>query len=156
LTVYIRGLDEFRRELRRVDSKMGNEVRKIHRRVADLVADRAKAAAMSGVPQASRAAGAIKARASNKSAKIETVSRPPFALGVFWGQRQRSGWYANPRYAASTGRQFDDWVGNQWDPGEHGGKPYFIGDAINRSLDEVDDIYLDGIDELARRAFPNH
>lgn len=116
---------------------------------------RAKAAMAAGGSQASRAAGAVKARSTNSSAFIDTVGKPPFALGVIWGQRKRSGWFANPRYSGSAGRQFDDWVGNQWDPGEHGGEPYFIGTAIDSSLDEVDDIYLEGVDDLVRRAFPN-
>lgn len=155
MTVEIRGLREFRRELRQIDSRMGNEVRKVHRRVADLVARRAVAGALAGGRQAAAAAKAIKPRATNTSAKIETVRRPPFALGVFWGQKRRSGWYANPRYSESTARQFPPWVGNQWDPGETGGKPYHIGPAINASLDEVEDIYLEGIDDIARRAFPD-
>jgi hypothetical protein len=70
------------------------------------------------------------------------------------GARGRFGWYSNPRYSSSPARQFEPWVGNQWDPGEAGGAPYFIGPAINQSVDEIIEIYGDGIEDLARRAFP--
>lgn len=151
----VRGLKEFRNQLRRVDPSLQNELRKVHRRVSDLVADRTKAAMRGGGRQAAKAAPAVKARAASGSAFIDTVGKPPFALGVIWGQRRRSGWYAASRYADSGERQFSPWVGNQWDPGESGGRPYFLGDAVDRSLDEIDEIYLEGIDELTRRAFPN-
>lgn len=153
--VQIRGLREFQKELRQIDPKMLNELRAVHRKVSDLVGDRARAAMAGGGRQAAKAAKGVKSRATSKSAFIETVPKPPFALGVIWGQTRRSGWYARRRYTESTGRQFEPWVGNQWDPGDFGGKPYFIGEAINRSLDDVEDIYLDGIDDLARRAFPD-
>lgn len=154
--VEIKGLRDFRRELRQLDSKLPNQVSKIHRQVSNLVANRAQAGARGGGRQSAAAAGAIKARAKQTAAYIETVPKPPFALGVFWGMKRRTGWFANPRYEGSGARQFQPWVGNQWDPGDMGGKPYFIGEAINDSLDEVEDIYLEGIDDLAKQAFPNH
>lgn len=155
MAVEVKGLAEFQRELRKMGPEYSNELRKIHRRVSDLVANRAKAAAASGGGQASKAARAIKARASNRSASIDTVRTPPYALGVFWGQKRRSGWYAAGRYASSVGHQFQPWVGNQWEPGALGGQPYFIGPAINASVDEVQDVFLRGIDDVARRAFPD-
>ena len=153
--VEVRGLRDFQRELRKAGGEFNNELRKINRKVSDLVAGRAKLGAQSGGAQASKAAKAVKARASNTSASIDIVRNPPFALAVFWGQRRRSGWYAKGRYADSVGKQFQPWVGNQWDPGDLGGRPYFIGDAINASLDEVEDIYLTGVDDVMRRAFPD-
>ena len=151
--VEIRGLREFQRELSKVDRSLLNELRTVHRKVSDLIGNRARAAM--GASGSAKAARAIKSRATSKSAFLDTVAKPPYALGVIWGQRKRSGWYSNPRYASSTGRQFSDWVGNQWDPGEHGGEPYYIGPAIDASLDEVERIYLEGIDDLTRRAFPD-
>lgn len=153
--VEIRGLADFRKELRALDSKLPKEVRKVHKQVSDLVAARAKLAAAGGGRQSAKAAGAIRARATQGAAYIQTVPKPGFALGVFWGQKRRSGWFAAKRYSSSTGHQFQPWVGNQWEPGAAGGKPYFIGAAINQSLDEVEDIYLRGVDEIARQAFPN-
>lgn len=149
--VQVRGLNEFRRGLRKVDpQKFGNTVRRVHRKVADLVADKARAAAP---PRLGRA---IKPAASNNSAKIVMVDSPPDALAKLWGTKRRTGWYAAPKFATATGRQHPQWVGNQWDPGENGGKPYYVGDAINASVDDIERIYLvDLIDEVARDAFPD-
>ncbi len=123
-----------------------------------MVGDRARASMAAGGRQASKATRAVKSRATSKSAYLDTVPKPPFALATIWGQKRRSGWYAAQRYGASTGRQFEPWVGNQWDPGETGSwgsSPYHIGPAIDASIDEVLDIYMDGIDDLTRRAFPS-
>jgi hypothetical protein len=153
--VEIHGLREFQRELRKADASLLNDFRKVHRKVSDLVGDRARAAMHAGGPQGAKAAKGVKSRATSKSAFLDTVPKPPYALATIWGQKRRSGWYRAPRYAASTGRQFQSWVGNQWDPGEHGGEPYYIGPAIDASLDEVERIYMDGIEDLTRRAFPD-
>lgn len=152
----IRGLKEFRRELRKMDKALPVEMRKVHRKVADLVSSRTRTA-MAGGLQSGRAAKGIKPSATSRSALIDTATtaRSPFTLAVIWGQRKRSGWYAAPRYADSKGKQFEPWVGNQWDPGEHGGRPYYLGFVVDESLDEIDRIYLEGVDELARRAFPD-
>lgn len=145
----MRGLPEFRRELKAVDKAFGKELRQVHLKVARLVADRAKAAAPA------RARKAIRARATQRSASIEMVNNPADALGILWGMRRRSGWYGARRYRQSSGRQFRPWVGNQWDPGETGGQPYYVGPAINASVDEVVELFGDGIEKLAARAFPD-
>lgn len=147
--VSIRGMKEFRRELKRLDRKLGKELRKVWLRAAELVAERADAAAPA------RAKGVIKPRATQRAARIEITPKRGDELAVFLGQRRRSGWYRRARYRASTGRQFKPWVGNQWDPGETGGQPYHIGAAINAAVDDVVDVIGDGIDDLARRAFPD-
>jgi len=147
--IRVRGLPEFRRELKAVDKAFGKELRQVHLKVARLVADRAKAAAPA------RARKAIRARATQRSASIEMVNNPADALGILWGMRRRSGWYGARRYRQSSGRQFRPWVGNQWDPGETGGQPYYVGPAINASVDEVVELFGDGIEKLAARAFPD-
>jgi hypothetical protein len=148
--VEIKGLADFRRELRKLDDReLRNGLTPIYREIAKMVKDRAKAAAPAGVRSS------IGHRANRNGAFITTKGSPPRALGVFWGAKARFGWYAAGRYTSSTGRQFEPWVGNQWSPGETGGEPYFIGPAINRSVDEVIETMADGIEDLARRAFPN-
>ncbi len=145
--VEIQGLAEFRRALRNSAARSSNVMRTLHRKVADLVAGRAQGSAGS-------MGSAIKPRATNTSAKIETVAKPPQALTVFWGAKRKTGWYAAPQYSGSTGRQFPPWVGNQWSPGETGGEPYHIGPAINSSIPAVMDLYEKGIDEIVKEAFP--
>src|SRR5690606_39480933 len=122
-----------------------------HRKVSDLVADRARAAAPGRLGQA------IKARSTNTSASIDTVGtrQAPDALVRFWGTKKRTGWYARPRYENSP-KQHPDWVGNQWEPGLNAGsRPYFIGDAIDRSVDGVVDLFDREIGDLTKRAFPD-
>ena len=60
-----------------------------------------------------------------------------------------------PLPQCSTGRQFEPWVGNQWEPGETGGSPYYIGDAINDSVDDAAELMIDRINKLAAKAFPD-
>lgn len=147
--VTVVGLDDFRRELRRLDRALGREMRKIHLKVSKLVAGRAQGAAPGAL------ASAIKDSATQKAAFVATVAKPPYALAWIWGAKRRSGWYAAGRYRGSAGRQFPKWVGNQWDPGEGGGMPYYIGPAINATVDDVIELYGDEIEDLASRAFPD-
>jgi len=148
--IEIKGLADFRRELRRLDDRqLRNGLTPIYRDIAKLVKERAKGAAPGDVKSA------IGHRANRRGAFITVGGRPPRALGVFFGAKARFGWYSAGRYQRSQGRQFEPWVGNQWDPGEGGAEPYFIGPAINASVDEVLEKMADGIEDLARRAFPN-
>lgn len=149
--VEIEGLKAFRRELRKLDDKtLRNGMTPVFREVAKLVRGRAEGAAPGDVKRS------LGHRANVRGAFITTRSVPPRALGVFWGAKARFGWYSKARYSGSRGRQFEPWVGNQWDPGERGGQPYFIGDAINDSIDEVVEIVAKGIEDLADKAFPTH
>lgn len=149
MKIEIEGLKEFRRELKRIDSELGKELRRIHLGVSQLVASRAQAAAPG------RLSGSIRPAATQKAALIRNIANPPDALAQIWGAKRRSGWYAASRYAASAGRQFRPWVGNQWDPGERGGSPYFIGEAINASVEDVIEMIGDAFEKTAAKAFPN-
>ena len=147
--IYVEGLDQFLRELKKIDREWGKRLKAIHERVSRHVTAKAKAAAPP------RGRKGLSHNATQKAAFVKTrPGRRGDALGVFWGMKRRSGWFAASRYDGSSGRQFKPWVGNQWDPGEQGGKPYFIGDAINESIDEVLDIYEEEIDALVAEAFP--
>lgn len=148
--VTIKGLKDFRRELRKLDDKgLRNGLTDIYRKVAKFVRERAEGAAPGDVRKA------IGHKANRRGAFVTVRPKPDYALGVFLGAKGRFGWYSAGRYRDSTARQFEPWVGNQWDPGETGGAPYFIGPAINRSVDEIVEMMGDGIEDLARRAFPN-
>lgn len=146
--VEVRGLREFTRELRRLEGDLHKQMRPIHQKAADLVAARARASSPPSV------ASSISGKATQKAARLQVVDRPPWALGVFMGAKRRFGWYRAARYADSAGRQFEPWVGNQWDPGAAGGAPYHIGPAINQSIDDVVELMGDEIEQLAARAFP--
>jgi len=146
LVVQARGLDDLRKALKRIDKELGKELRQVWLRAAKMVAARAEAAAPS------RAKGVIKGRATQRAAFVRITPKGGDELGVFLGQTQRSGWYGWHRYRPAEARQFRPWIGNQWDPGETGGRPYFIGEPINRATDEVVDMIADGVVAVARRA----
>lgn len=148
--VEVKGLKDFRRELRKLDSReLRNGLTAIYRDIAKLVRSRAEGAAPGDVKRA------IGHKANRRGAFITVRPVPEYALGVFLGAKGRFGWYSAHRYQQSSARQFEPWVGNQWDPGEPGGEPYFIGPAINRAVDDVVEKLADGIEDLARKAFPN-
>jgi hypothetical protein len=148
-SVEIKGLKDFRRELRKLDDRsLRNGLTPIYRKIAKLVRGRAEGAAPGDVKSA------IGHKANQRGAFITIGSSPPRARGVFFGAKARFGWYAAGRFRSSSARQFEPWVGNQWDPGESGGSPYFIGPAINHSVDEIIETMGEGIEDLARKAFP--
>jgi hypothetical protein len=147
-TVFIRGLDEFRRELKRLDKTLGKELRQVHLRISQMVAPRVQAAAPG------RAKGAISPKATQKAAQLLVTSGRGDALAVFLGMTRRSGWYAKGRYSESSGRQFRPWVGNTWEIGSGGG-PYYIGPVLRSSLDDIAELAFDEIEKLAKGAFPD-
>ncbi len=146
VTIKARDLDKFRVACKKVDKALGKELRQVWLKAANLVEARAVAAAPT------RAKKAIKGRATQRAAFIRVTPRRGDELAVFLGQTRRSGWYRRGRYYDSKGKQFRPWVGNQWDPGENDGRPYFIGAAINDSVDEVVEILGDGVEDVARKA----
>lgn len=152
MDIQIQGLAKFTRELKRVDSEFGKELRQSHLRVARLIENRVQARMARGGPQARAVVKGVKTKATQKQTVVSVTDNPAFTLGVVWGQKRRSGWYVNRRYRQSKARQFEPWVGNQWDPGDMAGKPYFVGPAVNESIDEAIDIFGDAVDDLARRA----
>lgn len=150
--IEITGLKEFTRAAKSVDKALGKELRQAHLRIAKLVEGRTHAAMKGGGRQAAKATKGVKAKATQKLAAINTTPGPGWTLAVIWGQERRSGWYARRRYATSLGHQFEPWVGNQYVPGAEGGKPYFLGDAMNDSVDEAIDMFAESIEDIARKA----
>lgn len=145
--VQIPELQDFLRDLENFSQEVGDPV-KVFRKVGDLLRDRARAAAPGSV------AGAIQKRTTPQGAGIQIIHTPPRALGVFMGANRRFGWYAAPQFRESKGRQFEKWVGTGWNPGDDVGKPYYIGDAINQSVDDALELMADEIMKMARKAFP--
>lgn len=92
--------------------------------------------------QQAKALKGVKAPRSQTKAVVRTQNsaRVPFAIGAFFGAR---------RYA-----QFPEWIGNQWDAGDSVDGRYGVPFAIARELPEILDIYGDGLEELAAKAFP--
>lgn len=149
-SIRVEGLEEFRDQLRAMGPKVEKEIKRVHKSAAELIAQNAKAR-VSG-----RLGPAIKPKGDLDGAKVGTEARGSYAdaLVRFWGTRKRTGWYAAPRYADST-RQHPEWVGNQWKPGIRDGEPYYIGDAINETVTDVEQMILEGYQAAAARAFPS-
>lgn len=149
--VDVKGLKEFRSELKRVDAGFPKQLRTVHKDIADDVADRARgiASGMGGVQ--AKAAGALKGYATQTQASVG-VSGGGIANVAYWGAKKHTGWYA---HIHSSRPQHPAWVGNSWEPGVAGQGPYAINDALAEKLPDIDDAYLDAIEDLARSAFPD-
>ncbi len=149
MKVQIRGLGAFARELKAVDRDFGKKLRQVHLEVAKLAEDRTHARMRAGGD--GKFTKGVRGRATQKKATLVTQDRPAATLVRIWGSKRRTGWYAARRYRGST-RQHPKWVGNQWDPGETGGKPYYVGPAVNETVGDALDLYEQALDDLAREA----
>ena len=154
--VEVIGLKEFRRGLKAVGAEWPKELRRVHKTIADRGAALAQgfASGMGGVQ--AKAAGAIRGRANQRSARIGVAGGrgSPMANVAFWGAKRHSGWYAAARYSDSP-PQHPPWVGNSWEPAVFGQGPYAINPALARYLPELLDEYGQMIDRLAADAFPD-
>lgn len=151
------GLNEFRRELARIGPEWPKALRAVHRVIADEGAKRARARARGGTRLQARAASAIGGKATATSAAIgvfPSAHSDAMANVAFWGAKKHTGWYARFRYSDSETPQHPEWVGNTWDVATATGGPYAINAALHTYLPQLEDEYLDMIDNLARRAFP--
>lgn len=144
--VEVVGLRDFQRALRRVDQDLPKQLRVVNLRMAEMVANdaRARASALGGI--AAKSAPSIKAMAQQRSAAVRIGGRRyPFALGAEFGSIQF--------------KQFKAWRGNQ-----HSFKGvafvnhttgYFLYPAIRANHQKILDTYLDAAADVAREAFPN-
>lgn len=151
--IEVKGLREFRRELKAASADLPKEMRKAQKGIADEVADRAQGVAggMGGIQ--AKAAGSIRGYATQTQASVGFPSGG-IAGAAFWGTLRHTGWYAAARYAGGPPNN-PRWVGNSWEPGVAGQGPYAINDALADFLPELDERYLDMIDDLTARAFPD-
>ena len=156
MAVEVQGAKEFRRALKEADAAWPKELAKLHRQIAVKVAARA-ASNVAGLPSAQqrKAAGNVRGRGSAAAARIAVVpsASVPWAKAAIWGSKGRSGWYAAPKYAGLSGRQFPAWVGSSWQAGGPGG-PYGVNAAVRSEAPWIEAKYLSGVDELYHRAFP--
>ncbi len=155
--VQIVGLADFRRDLKAVGDAWPRELRGINKAVADRARDwaRGEATALGGVH--AKSAGGIKSYATATQAKVGVTvgdRRYPAAAVAAWGAKRRTGWYAARRYHSSHAAQHPPWVGNTWDVGVAGQGPYGINSAIAHHERALAEMYLDGLEQLAQRAFP--
>ena len=148
------GLDELIAGLKASSQGLAREQRKANKRVAEQASEWARSGARSGTRQQVLAAGAIKARGTQSTARLAISGGPGYAKAAFWGMSRRTGWYAAERYRDSQARQAPPWVGNSWTAGVAGQGPHAINDAIAAHVDEVEALYAAGYESALKAAFP--
>ena len=146
--VQVRGLAEFRRELKKLDNSRTwtKELSKVHQAIGREVRgwSRGIASGMGGTH--AHFAGAITGGGGVTGAKVG-VGRPA-ANAAFWGAKQRTGWNA-----LNKSQNQPSWVGSNWEVGAPGQGPYAINQAIHSHMERIIDTYGDGVDTIAGRAF---
>ncbi len=147
--IEIRGLVDFQRALRELNSKLPRELGTINKQVADFVVERAKGRASSLGPLWSRAARSLSSARKQRVALVRLGgSRYPEALGAEFGAIRNI-----PRLTARGEvrgwNQFREWRGNGSDAG------YFLYPTIRQDTPEIIEMYGDLLERLAREAFPS-
>lgn len=152
--IEVKGLKEFRKELKAIDAQWPKELRKVHKAIADKVAEGARGRASGGNALQASQAGQIRGYATQTESKIGFPGKSK-AGAAFWGIKYHKGWYGWRKYDNSATRQAPEWVGANWEPGVSGQGPYFINDAIADMSEEIIDEFNTMIDDLVAKAFPD-
>ncbi len=149
-TVRVEGLDELRRELRRLDDAgLVDRLKDANYRVSEIVVRRAqqRAAALGRMQQAA----ADTLRPARQAARaVVTLGRAsvPFALGAEFGAGRNTRTPGRNRGRLGL-NQFQPWRGNR------SGAGYFLWPGIRDSADEIRDAYLEELDRITSDAFPD-
>lgn len=149
--VAVQGLDELRRELRRLDDEtIINELKDTNQAVARDVVGWAQQRAGSLGPMERRAAASMTASRAQKGAQVRLGgARAPFAAGAEFGAyRGRQRVLAGGRTVTGW-NQFNPWRGNGADAG------YFLYPAIRAHTAELVETYAEAIDRIVAKAFPD-
>lgn len=134
--VETRGLDQFRRELRKLDNRaeIEDKLKDTNKQVADVVVVEAQLRAFTPLQR--------KAAQSLKSGR-------QLARAVVSGGGARYPFFGGAEFGAIQYHQFEPWRGSGRDAG------YFLYPAIRDITPELVDMYGDKIEQLARSAFPD-
>ena len=135
--IKVEGLNEFRRELKKLEENLTPELKQINYELATQVTSWAQTKAAAVSPQASKAAkeGLKASRTAARAQVILGSNRAPYALGAEFG--------------ALRWKQFQRWRGNATGAG------YFLWPSIRDHREEIMDIYGEALDKLASKAFPD-
>lgn len=151
--VEIKGLKEFRRDLKAADAEYPKALRKANKVIADEMAKAAQARASSMGGVRAKAASSIRGYATPVQASVGFPSGG-IAGAAFWGMKRHTGWYAKRQYRGSP-PQHPRWVGNSWEPGVAGQGPYAINDAIAAGIPRIIEAFGGAIDDVTKQAFPD-
>ena len=153
-TVRVQGLDQFRRELRRIETDGGPDgialLKEANHKVASMVVSKAQARASSVGRMQAKAASSLRAgRAQARATVIGGSASIPFFFGAEFGSyagfsRQRG----NRSFVGFN--QFLPWK----KPGS-GNTGYFLFPTMKAESRNIIEMYGDELDRVAKRAFPD-
>ena len=135
--VKVVGLDDFRRELKKLEEDLTPELKTVNFQLAVQVQTWAQTKAAAVSPQAAKAA-----REALKASK--TAARAQVILGS-----NKTPWALGAEFGAARWKQFPAWRGNSKGAG------YFLWPSIREHREEIMDLYMAALDKLAAKAFPD-
>lgn len=144
--VRIEGLDEFRKELRKVAGKDGlNALKEVNVKVAEMIVAKTKPK-MSA--KSTRSAASLKAAKTTNASFVRGggKSAPMFGGVEFGAHRNQLRNVARGRVLGWN--QFEPWTGNGSSAG------YFLYATVRAASEEITQMYRDGMIDIARDAFP--
>lgn len=148
-TVKVDGLTELNRALKAIGPDAQKELREASKKVAEFVADDARAAAHTIGGVAAHVAPSIKPVGGVAGSGVAMGgARYPMAGVAEFGAygSTKSGWYANSNREGRP--QFKPWRGNSSDAG------YFLYPAIRQDADRIETEFTHAIDDIIQRRFP--
>jgi len=157
--IEIVGLRDFRRDLRKLDSRLPKYVGKAHRAIAKEVGLAARSAVATSAYPGLRRHAARGVRWSGK--QTEAAIRLKAGTGAIAQERgTKYHWVFGRRVRASSMRRrvFPPWVGNKWEGGafgSFGSGGHFAAVTVERHLPTIEDHYLDYVIDALREAFPD-
>jgi hypothetical protein len=158
--VYVRGLDDFRRELRRVEKQGGPDGRDLLKsanyKVATYVILKARQRAGSVGAIQARAASTMTAGQAQSRATITGGASVPYFYGAEFGakhgilrrERKPAGWAGAGRWRGYN--QFETWK----QPGS-GRAGYFLFPTMRAESRAIVEMYADELDDVMRDVFPD-
>lgn len=144
------GLDELRRELRKLDEPgIIDGLKDVNYQVARDVIGWSQAAAGRFGPMDARAAATLTASKAQRAAQVKGggARAPWFGGSEFGAGRNRD--RSTSRGVVTGWNQFREWRGNGRDAG------YWLYPSIRAHTDEIVDRYGEGLERLTARAFPD-
>lgn len=131
--IRLQGMREFRSELRALDKRFGQGIRRANKRAAELVAGRARALLLAGPGQAPATASTVKALAGQAYASVRMGGNP-----------------------TAMGDNFGSIYYTQFRPWKHKGEgDYGLYKAIGETRSDVVDQYGDFVDDALKQVFPD-
>jgi hypothetical protein len=149
-SVAVKGLDELRRELRRLDDAgLLDELKTANFEVASSVVEWAQAEARRFGPMDVAAADTLSAARGQRAAEVRLGgAKAPWAGGSEFGAGRNMP-RSTSRGTVTGWQQFRPWRGNGRDAG------YWLYPAIRSHTDQIVETYGDALEQITARAFPD-